>query len=194
MSKELTVKETKEAYEILDSLDQNIDRAETVKQDEVEFRKAMRKSKADLKNLNHNHYAIMDYLLYHPKMTLTQIGKKLNRSVSWMSLVIGSDLFQEELKKRRQTIDGGHRDRLQSRLLVAGDKALDRLEKVLDNDDTSDSVAVTASKNVFTALGFMNTNGGGNGVNVEVNAENAQVNMSPAGVTREMLNKAKDRT
>lgn len=145
-----------------------------------------------LKKLNHKHMYIMDCLLYSPDMNMTQIAKKLNTRVSWVSLVVGCDLFQEELRKRRTELDSFKRDKLASRMLDVGDKALDRLETILDDEESSDSVATTAAKNVLTGLGFMNTNGNNSpGVNIQVNADNAQV--SALGVTREMLDKVKNR-
>ena len=144
-----------------------------------------------LKKLNYKHLAIMDMILYSPNMTMTEIAKRLNGTVSWVSLVVGSDLFQEELRNKRVTLDEFKREQLSSRLLDSGTKALDRLDKILDNEDASDSVASTAAKNVLTGLGFMSTNTPAPGVNIQVNGDNA--NVSALGVTSEMLKKVKDR-
>lgn len=146
-----------------------------------------------LKKLNHKHRAIMDMLIYSPHLTLTEIAKRIDGTVSWVSLVVNCDLFQEELRRQRGKLDSFQRDRLISRLHDSGHKAIDRLDKVLEDHESSDSVAITAAKNVLSGLGFIGGNGGG-GVNVNINnAPTVQTAISELGVTREMIEKAKDR-
>lgn len=170
-------------FEVVETAGQSVRRKEQIKN-------LPQANNHQLKKLNHKHMFIMDCLLYTPGMTMTEIAKKLGGTTSWVSLVAGSDLFQEELRKRREGLDQFKRDQLASRMLDVGGKAIDRLEKILENDESSDTVATTAAKNVLTSLGF-GTPAAAPGINVQVNAENAQVNN--LGVTREMLDRAKDR-
>lgn len=145
--------------------------------------------KRELKSLNHRHHKIMDLLLYYPDMQYQEIAKEVGVSSTWVSLVIYTDLFQEELRKRRAQVEEFNRETLKARLYKSASKGLDRMDAIMDDEDASDSVAVAANKNILTALGFMNTNGGG--VNISVNeTNNVQNNL---GVTPEMLAKAKDR-
>ena len=126
-----------------------------------------------------------DILLLHlsdPQLTQTQIAEKLDSNQVYISRVMNSPCFLKEMT-------GIRRQRIHDRLNRAVESGVDRMERILDDEESADAVAVAAFKAVTSAAGFCSMGGGGNSgnqVNVNVNAESL-------GVTPEMIAEANAR-
>lgn len=57
-----------------------------------------------LKRVHYSHEAMIDVIIAEPTITQNDLAKRFDRSVSWVSIVIGSDSFQAALAKRRDDI------------------------------------------------------------------------------------------
>lgn len=55
--------------------------------------------------LRHTHEAFMDWMLLNPGASLQAMAAEFGYTVSWLSTVINSDLFQMRLAERRSEID-----------------------------------------------------------------------------------------
>ena len=57
-----------------------------------------------LQKVNYNHEAMIDVIIAEPTITQNELAKRFNRSVSWLSIIMGSDSFQAALAKRRDDL------------------------------------------------------------------------------------------
>ena len=57
-----------------------------------------------LQRVRYSHEAMIDVILIEPTITQNELAKRFDRSVSWVSIVMGSDSFQAALAKRRDDI------------------------------------------------------------------------------------------
>lgn len=56
------------------------------------------------KKLAQWHHELLNYLVAHPRASLTEVAAHFNVSMSWVSMVKNSDLFQEKLAEMRGEI------------------------------------------------------------------------------------------
>lgn len=115
-----------------------------------------------LKRVHYSHEAMIDVIIAEPTLTQNELAKRFERSVSWISIVMGSDSFQAALAKRRDdltdpfliaTIEERFRGLAQQSLSVIAEK----LETTRNPD-----LALKALEISSKALGFgaRNTNPG----------------------------------
>ena len=57
-----------------------------------------------LKRVHYSHEAMIDVILTEPTLTQNELAQRFGRSVSWISIIMGSDAFQAALAKRRDDI------------------------------------------------------------------------------------------
>ncbi len=57
-----------------------------------------------LKRVHYSHEAMIDVLITEPTITQNELAKRFEKSVSWISIVMGSDAFQGALAKRRDDV------------------------------------------------------------------------------------------
>jgi len=57
-----------------------------------------------LQKVRYSHDAMIDVLLAEPTITQNALAKQFDRSVPWISRILGSDAFQAALAKRREEI------------------------------------------------------------------------------------------
>ena len=113
-----------------------------------------------MKKVNSRHRALMRRLL--SGMSLKEACQDLGYSISRASVIVNSPLFQEEMKKMQEEIDGKfveaegekiHTDIVRRRLLRLSEKAVGALEEALE--DRSGSVRVSAAKEILDRTGFV---------------------------------------
>lgn len=61
-------------------------------------------SRARLKRVHYSHDAMVDMLIANPNITQNELAKTFDKSVPWISRILGSDAFQAALAKRREEI------------------------------------------------------------------------------------------
>ena len=85
------------------------------------------------------HDAIIDWLLTNPgPKTLNPLCAAMNRTRSWISIVMNSDVFREEYTKRRLAHSTELSKQLVEKQLGVTLKALDKIDGFLDDDDEVD--------------------------------------------------------
>lgn len=85
------------------------------------------------------HDAIIDWLLINPGWkNLNPLCAEMNRSRSWLSIVMTSDVFKEEYTKRRQDHNSELSKQLIEKQLKVTLKALGKVDEYLDDDDEVD--------------------------------------------------------
>lgn len=111
------------------------------------------------------HSAILDYMLANPTCTYAEVSAEFNVTVPWISCIVNSDIFQEQLRLRRdEMFEAGVLAPLESRMKAVAELALDRLaEKVQVAENISD-LTNTADK-VLGRLGYGSPGGSGTGGN-----------------------------
>lgn len=57
-----------------------------------------------LQKVSYSHEAMIDILIHEPTITQNELAKRFGYSVSWVSIVMGSDAFQAALAKRRDDL------------------------------------------------------------------------------------------
>ncbi len=57
-----------------------------------------------LQKVRYTHEAMIDVLIAEPTITQNELAKRFEMSVSWVSIVLGSDSFQAALTKRREEL------------------------------------------------------------------------------------------
>lgn len=107
-----------------------------------------------LKRVHYSHEAMIDVIIAEPTITQNELAKRFERSVPWVSIIMGSDAFQAALAKRRDdlldpflvaTIEERFRGLAQQSLQVISDK----LEKTQNADLALKALDLSAK-----ALGF----------------------------------------
>jgi hypothetical protein len=102
------------------------------------------------------HDAIIDWLLMNPGWkNLNPLCAELNRSRSWISIVMTSDVFKEEYTNRRQAHNGELSKQLIEKQLKVTLKALGKVDDYLDDDDEVDlQGALEVADRTAKHLGF----------------------------------------
>ena len=85
------------------------------------------------------HDAIIDWLLINPGWkNLNELCAEMQRSRSWISVVMQSDVFKEEYTKRRMAHSTELSKSLIEKQLQVTLKALGKVDKFMDDDDEVD--------------------------------------------------------
>lgn len=117
-------------------------------------------AKVGIDKMKVKHSAILDYMLANPTCTYAEVSKEFDVTIPWISCIVNSDIFQEQLRQRKdEMFEAGVLAPLESRMKAVAELALDRLaEKVQVAENISD-LTNTADK-VLGRLGY-GTNGSG---------------------------------
>lgn len=107
-----------------------------------------------LQKVSYSHEAMIDILIHEPTITQNELAKRFGYSVSWVSIVMGSDAFQAALAKRRDDllnpeIIASLEERFRGLAAQSMQVIADKLEKTQNPD-----LAVKALEISSKALGF----------------------------------------
>ena len=107
-----------------------------------------------LKKTRYNHDAMIDVIIAEPTITQNELAKRFDRSVGWISIVMGSDAFQAALAKRREEItDPFLVATVEERLRSLADQSLQVIAENLEKSKNTD-LALKALDISAKALGF----------------------------------------
>jgi len=107
-----------------------------------------------LLRVHYSHEAMIDVIIAEPTITQNELAKRFNRSVSWISIVMGSDSFQAALAKRRDDIiDPFLIATVEERFRGLADQSLQIIAEKLEKSQNLD-VAFKALEISSKALGF----------------------------------------
>lgn len=124
---------------------------------------------------------ILMLVVANGNMTQAEIAEAVESHQVYVSRVINSPCFQEELKTIK-------RQRIHDKLNDVMMDGADRMQSILNDEESADANAIAAFKAVAGAAGIGGGNGGGNGTNV-----NVSVGAESLGVTPEMIAEANER-
>lgn len=108
-----------------------------------------------LKRLSYTHKALIDLIIEKPELDQNQLAAAFGYSASWISNILASDAFQEEMALRReQVIDPELKATIEERFRGLVILSLDVLKKKLTGPQVSDNVALRAAELGAKALGI----------------------------------------
>jgi hypothetical protein len=125
---------------------------------------------AQVQKLSITHDEIMDWCILHPGATLAEMGMYFGYSVSWLSQIVNSDLFQARYKERRGEIDAAVAADLPTRLRANAALALEKLGRHLETSEDPEFLMQIADKSLHR-LGY-----GPNKGALSVNTGNVTIN------------------
>ena len=129
---------------------------------------------ADLQKITPTHDAMLDWLLTNPGSTLAEMGAHFGYSVSWLSMIINSDLFQQKYESRRQEVNAQVAASIPQRLSAIASVALEKIQRHVELSQDKEFLVETADK-VLGRLGY----GAKGNVAVTVNAPSLTVVSAP---------------
>lgn len=122
-------------------------------------------SKVQVLRLSNRHEAILEYMIANPTRKLGEVAAEFDVTPAWLSVLIHSDTFQEQLRKKRDEVFHPAALTLQERLTGMAHLALDKLGEEIDNGKVSPALLLETSNSVLDRLGYGTKpagNGGGN--------------------------------
>lgn len=116
-------------------------------------------AQTQIQKLNHRHDGILRWLIAHPDKTLTECARSLGYTVSHVSIIVNSDLFQavyQEAAKKAGTI-ATHA--VKNRLLQVHALVLDEMEDRLAKRQGTEKFLTETNGQLMEALGLVNKGG-----------------------------------
>lgn len=118
-----------------------------------------------IRKTRYSHEAMIDVIIAEPTITQNELAKRFDRSVPWISRIIGSDAFQAALAKRREEItDPFLIATMEERFNGLARQSLDIIAQKLETSQNTD-LALKALDISAKALGFGARTAGNNNVN-----------------------------
>lgn len=123
-----------------------------------------------LKKVSAQHHALIDYILAnsHEKGWATECCKHFGITRSWLSIVMRSDVFQEEFTRRRSYHDQELTRQITAKQTELALAALDRVRDIIDDDECDDRLALDIANSAMKNLGFGPRPGAGPSVEREI--------------------------
>lgn len=116
---------------------------------------AKRPTMGNIKKLRYTHEAMVDLIIQHPEISQNHLAALFGYTPSWVSNVMASDAFQEQLAKRRTEIcDPILRATLEERTRALYLQSLAVLQQKLDSPEVSADVAIKAAELGARSLGL----------------------------------------
>ena len=139
---------------------------------------------ASIAKLSIRHEAILQYLLANPIVTMGEVAEKFGVTRSWLSVVVNSEAFIEARERYQEIAFHETVLPVREKLMVAANKALDRLNQLTPMEMDLDKVRKTA-ETTLAALGFGSPKG-------PSTVNNTQINIG-GNASAEVLARARDR-
>lgn len=108
--------------------------------------------------MTHAHDAILDWLLMNPTAPLREMAQALGYSISWLSLVINSDLFQAKYAERRGAIETQIASDIPAKMRIIAQIGLEKLADKMARSEDPDFLLETTDK-VLHRLGYAPSKG-----------------------------------
>lgn len=126
-----------------------------------------------VENLTHRHEAMLHFMLANPTISKGEVALRFGVTPAWLSVIINSQAF---LEARALLTDQAFHETvlpMRERMIVVADKAIDRMDALIQNETDLDKVRKTA-ETVLQAVGFGAPSRGSpsNVPGVQVNVQN----------------------
>ena len=108
--------------------------------------------KYEIQSMQLKHHQILDYMLLHEGCTQRQVAQHFNLSETWVSILVNTSLFQEEMARRRGMIEQDIHRSLNGKMLDVVGKGLDVMAAQLDVENADDISAATVERHTRTAM------------------------------------------
>lgn len=104
--------------------------------------------------LSNKHNAILEHMIANPTMKLGEVAAIFEVTPAWLSVIVHSDAFQEELRKKRGEVFIPAMLTLQEKLTGMAHLTLDKLGEALDNGKLSPMETLEVSSQTLDRLGY----------------------------------------
>lgn len=95
--------------------------------------------KPSINRLSYRHYRVLDFMIANPHMKLGEIADHLKYTQSWVSIIINSDLFKAEYRRRRSAYEQLDSQVIQEKVNRLANLGLDGMIASLENIPEEDS-------------------------------------------------------
>lgn len=130
-----------------------------------------------ISKLNYSHAAMIDMIVANPAISQNELAAAFGYTPSWVSLVMASDAFKEQLAARREElVDPTIRATMEERFTAVVEKSLEVLQEKLSlpTSQVPDQLALQAAALGARALGKGGFGSAGNQTNIQVNVNSAE--------------------
>lgn len=108
-----------------------------------------------IQRLTPRHYALMDFILANPTLSMGEVALSFGVTQAWLSTVYHSDLFQHVINERRNAISSDYDRTTVAKLRVIADKGLNSLVDALDDEETPLNSRQSITEMSLKALGYL---------------------------------------
>lgn len=111
--------------------------------------------KPAIQKVRYTHEAMIDLIVGNPWISQNDLAAHFGYTPGWISTVIASDAFQEQLAKRREeVVDPGLKATIEERFRALVIRSLEVLQQKLNQPQVNDQVALRAAELGAKALGI----------------------------------------
>lgn len=133
------------------------------------------------KKMTKRMWDVFHYVCQNPNATQQTIAKEVGIAQSNLSRMMGSQVFQDEIRNLNRTI-------VEKRLGMVAESGLDRFKRMFEDDESQDADVVNAMKVLMNATGFSEKAASQTGVNVNIGEQGVSF-----GVSADQIEAAKKR-
>lgn len=137
------------------------------------------KKDLSIKKMSDLAWMVLEIKCTNPKLTQVEIAEAAGCTTPYVCRIVNSKCFQDEMSKIRQA-------RIMKKLEEAGEAGVDRLQRIVESDDSANRDAIDATELMMKGIGIISQGGNGSGVNVQIGA----VTPEGLGVTSDMVREA----
>lgn len=143
--------------------------------------------------MSNRHHSILDYLLQNPATALGPVSKHFGVSQSWLSVLIHSDLFQAEWRRRRGALETVQDHAITQRLSAVATRGLEVMEEALSVEGEgapSPRDVSEMTKTALQGLGYIGGKNAGPGTVVNIQQNVGAVTHDELREAREIFQRA----
>lgn len=107
----------------------------------------------ELVKLSPTHDMILNWIICNPDRNLRECADHFGYTQSWLSCIIHSDIFQQELAHRQANVAAAVAQSIPDKLRRAGDLAVEKLTATLETNEDPEFILSAADK-ILHRLGY----------------------------------------
>lgn len=102
------------------------------------------------------HYRLLDMIIENPGISYRELGAMLRKHPEYVGRIVRSDLFQEQLSRRRRDLEDAQTNRIQGKLEEVAEKGLDTILETMNTKGSKIPFReqVDATRTVLDKLGY----------------------------------------